>query len=56
MNNFMFFIKFNNLLSKIGPIWAHKGPMGPNPDRAPTRTGPSGLMLTTRTEAEDEHT
>ena len=44
------FIKNINLLNKIGPLWAHKGPhgpiralwahMGPNPDRAPTRTGP----------------
>ena len=36
----MIFIKINDFLSKIGPIralWAH---MGPNPDRAPTRTGP----------------
>ena len=35
-----FFIRINDFLSKIGPIralWAH---MGPNPDRAPTRTGP----------------
>ena len=41
-----FFIKINDFLSKIGPIWAHKGPMGPygpqpgpgpNPDWAPTR-------------------
>ena len=45
-----FFIKIIIFLSKIGPLWAHKGPygpiralwahMGPNPDRAPTRTGP----------------
>ena len=36
----MIFIKINDFLSKIGPIralWAH---MGPNSDRAPTRTGP----------------
>ena len=24
-----FLIKINDFLSKIGPIWAHKGPMGP---------------------------
>ena len=27
-----------NLLTKIGPLWAHKGPYGPI--WAPTRTGP----------------
>ena len=43
----MIFIKINSFLNKIGPLWAHKGlygpiraHMGPNPDRAPTRTEP----------------
>ena len=45
-----FFIKIISFSSKIGPLWAHKGPygpiralwahMGPNPGRAPTRAGP----------------
>jgi len=40
ISHLMIFIKINYFLKKIvsfGPIRAH---MGPNPDRAPTRTGP----------------
>ena len=29
ISNFMISIKMNYFLSKIGSIWAHKGPMGP---------------------------
>ena len=33
-------IKINDFLNKIGTIWALWAHMGPNLDRAPTRTGP----------------
>ena len=45
INNFIISSKSNNFLNKFGPIWAHKGPYGPqpgpgpNPYWAPTRPG-----------------